>query len=137
MTRRVDLALHLVTDDRLNADTLLSIVDAAVDGGVTVVQLRDKRVTAAELIRRARMLSDVIAGRVPLLIDDRVDVALAAIDAGAAWTACISVRTTSRPRLRGESSGRTPSSGGRRTRRRICRPPTRCRTAPSTISGSV
>lgn len=83
MTRRVDLALHLVTDDRLNADALLSIVDAAVDGGVTVVQLRDKRVSAAELIRRARMLSDVIAGRVPLLIDDRVDVALAAIDAGA------------------------------------------------------
>ncbi|MFS0713879.1 thiamine phosphate synthase [Microbacterium sp. 2P01SA-2] len=82
MTRRVDLALHLVTDDRLDADALPSIVDAAVDGGVTVVQLRDKRVTARELIRRARMLSEVIAGRVPLLIDDRVDVVLAALDAG-------------------------------------------------------
>lgn len=83
MTRRVDLALHLVTDDRLDADALPSIVDAAIDGGVTVVQLRDKRVSAAELVRRARVLSEVVAGRVPLLIDDRVDVALAAIDAGA------------------------------------------------------
>lgn len=83
MTRGVDLALHLVTDDRLPIDALPSVVDAAVAGGVTVVQLRDKRVDAAELIRRAGLLSDVIAGRVPLLIDDRVDVALAARDAGA------------------------------------------------------
>lgn len=83
MTRGVDLALHLVTDDRLPIDALPSVVDAAVAGGVTVVQLRDKRVDAAELIRRACLLSSVIAGRVPLLIDDRVDVALAARDAGA------------------------------------------------------
>ncbi|MDD7961285.1 thiamine phosphate synthase [Microbacterium thalli] len=83
MTRGVDLALHLVTDDRLPIDALPSVVDAAVAGGVTVVQLRDKRVGAAELIRRAGLLSGVIAGRVPLLIDDRVDVALAARDAGA------------------------------------------------------
>lgn len=83
MIRRDALALHLVTDDRVGFDALPSIVDAAVAGGVTLVQLRDKTCEAAELVRRARVLSDAIAGRVPFLIDDRVDVALAARDAGA------------------------------------------------------
>ncbi len=83
MTRRVDLALHLVTDDRIAFEALPSIVAAAIAGGATVVQLRDKRVDAAELIRRTCVLSEVIAGRVPLLVDDRVDVVLAARDAGA------------------------------------------------------
>jgi len=83
VTRGVDLALHLVTDDRLAFEVLPSIVSAAIAGGATVVQLRDKRVDAAELIRRTCVLSEVIAGRVPLLVDDRVDVALAARDAGA------------------------------------------------------
>lgn len=83
MTGGVDLALHLVTDDRLDVRALAAVVDAAVAGGVTVVQLRDKHADAAELIDRAGILSDVVGGRVPLLIDDRVDVALAARAAGA------------------------------------------------------
>ncbi|MEH3088549.1 MAG: thiamine phosphate synthase [Microbacterium arborescens] len=83
MTGRADLALHLVTDDRLDIHTLATVVEAAVAGGVTMVQLRDKHADAAELIDRAGLLSRVIGGRVPLLIDDRVDVALAARAAGA------------------------------------------------------
>ncbi|SDQ32110.1 thiamine phosphate synthase [Microbacterium sp. cf332] len=84
MTRRagLDLSLHLVTDDRVAFDTLPAIVDAAIAGGVTVVQLRDKRVSAAELLRRTGVIAGVVAGRVPLIVDDRVDVVLAAVDAG-------------------------------------------------------
>jgi len=77
------LALHLVTDDRLPFDRLLEVVDAAAGAGVDVVQLRAKSVTARELLRQAKALSDVVDRRCLLLIDDRVDVALAARDAGA------------------------------------------------------
>ncbi|WP_251450827.1 thiamine phosphate synthase [Microbacterium sp. Marseille-Q6648] len=77
------LAVHLVTDQRLPFDRLMRVVDDAVTGGVDVVQLRDKTVSARELISRAVALSAVVAGRVALLVDDRVDVVLAARHAGA------------------------------------------------------
>lgn len=77
------LALHLVTDDRLAWDRLLAVVDAAAGAGVDVVQLRAKTVTARELLRQARAMSDVIDRRCLLLINDRVDVAVAAREEGA------------------------------------------------------
>ena len=77
------LALHLVTDGRLPFDRLLDVVDAAAGAGVDVVQLRAKSVTAREMLRQARALSDVIDRRCLLLVNDRVDVAVAARDAGA------------------------------------------------------
>ncbi|MBW9111522.1 thiamine phosphate synthase [Microbacterium ureisolvens] len=77
------LALHLVTDDRLPLDRLLAVVDDAAAAGVDVVQLRAKSLSARELIRQASALSDVIDRRCLLLINDRVDVAVAARDAGA------------------------------------------------------
>jgi len=48
-----------------------------------VVQLRAKSVSARELLRQAVAMSDVIDRRCLLLINDRVDVAVAALDAGA------------------------------------------------------
>ncbi|WP_109212179.1 MULTISPECIES: thiamine phosphate synthase [Microbacterium] len=77
------LALHLVTDDRVPFHRLVDIVDAAAGAGVDVVQLRTKSVSARELLRQALALSDVIDRRCLLLVNDRVDVALAARDAGA------------------------------------------------------
>ena len=77
------LALHLVTDDRVPFDRLVDVVDAAVGAGVDVVQLRAKSVSARELLRQAVAMSDVIDRRCLLLINDRVDVAVAALDAGA------------------------------------------------------
>ncbi|MEV4689206.1 thiamine phosphate synthase [Microbacterium sp. LWH3-1.2] len=79
--RRGDL--HLVTDERVPFDRLCDIVDAAAGAGADVVQLRAKSVTARELLRQAVVLSGVVDGRSLLVIDDRVDVALAARDAGA------------------------------------------------------
>ncbi|KAA9089539.1 thiamine phosphate synthase [Microbacterium radiodurans] len=78
-----DLALHLVTDDRIEFDVLVGVVDRAIAGGATIVQLRDKRATARELLERVIALTDVVDGRVPVVVDDRLDVVLAARDAGA------------------------------------------------------
>lgn len=71
----------LVTDDALLAGRpLRPLLEAAVRGGVTSVQLRLKRATAAELVALAREL--VAALPVPVLVNDRPDVVLAAGAAG-------------------------------------------------------
>lgn len=76
-------ALHLVTDDRVPFPRLLEIVDAAAAEGLDVVQLRAKSATGRELVRQACAVADAVAGRALVLVNDRVDVALAARDAGA------------------------------------------------------
>ena len=73
-----DLSLHLVTDHRVPFSRLRDIVDQAVDAGVTVVQLRDKIATGGELYARALDLADVISGRCAFVVDDRLDIVLAA-----------------------------------------------------------
>ncbi|KAK7544634.1 Hydroxyethylthiazole kinase family-domain-containing protein [Phyllosticta citribraziliensis] len=78
----VDYSVYLVTDNTpaiLRSRDLVAIVKAAVEGGVTIVQLRDKTSDTGDLIRIAKQLHEVTKARnVPLLINDRVDVALAA-----------------------------------------------------------
>jgi thiamine-phosphate pyrophosphorylase len=81
---RLDPTLYLVTDPHLGGGrALLEIVAAAVAGGVTLVQLRDKEAEGRALLEQARALKAVLdpAG-VPLLINDRIDIALAAGAAG-------------------------------------------------------
>ena len=75
-----DLSLHLVTDHRVPFWLLRDIVDAAVIAGVSVVQLRDKEASGGELLSRALDLADVVAGRCTFVVDDRLDVVLAARD---------------------------------------------------------
>ena len=72
--------LCLVTDSALaNGRSLAGIVAAAVQGGVTLVQLREKTASTRVFIEQARVLKRLLAPlRVPLLINDRIDVALAA-----------------------------------------------------------
>ena len=71
-------ALCLVTDCRLcSAERLVSTVAAAVDGGVTMVQLREKDLPAVELFRLALALKEAVGDRALVLVNDRVDVALA------------------------------------------------------------
>jgi len=75
-----DPSLYLVTDFTLAAGRPLGeIIGDAIDGGVTMVQYRDKRAGARAMIEGARAALRVAreAGK-PLLINDRVDVALAA-----------------------------------------------------------
>jgi len=71
----------LVTDDAFVAGRdLVALAQAAVRGGVTAVQLRLKHASGRVLVEAARAL--VAAVPVPLLVNDRLDVALAAGAAG-------------------------------------------------------
>ncbi|MBQ8271712.1 MAG: thiamine phosphate synthase [Tidjanibacter sp.] len=74
------LRLYLVTDRPLSLGRPLEeVVSEAVAGGVTMVQLREKECPTGEFIALARRLKALLAPLgVPLIINDRVDVALAA-----------------------------------------------------------
>jgi thiamine-phosphate diphosphorylase len=75
------LRLMLVTDDALlEGRDLVALALAAERGGVTSIQLRLKRATPRELAALARTL--IRALRIPLLVNDRPDVAIAAGAAG-------------------------------------------------------
>ena len=74
MTRRFDPTLYLVTDPELaRGRALVDVVAAAVRGGITLVQLRDKHAGGRDLLETARALKAV-----PLIVNDRADVAHAA-----------------------------------------------------------
>jgi len=79
MTRPAfDLSLYLVTDPALvPRRDLVRVVTAAVAGGVTMVQLRDKDAGDVELVVIARELRGALPRSVPLIVNDRVAVALA------------------------------------------------------------
>jgi thiamine-phosphate pyrophosphorylase len=80
MANPVDLRLYsLVDPQRDGGHPLPDLARAVVAGGATLIQLRDKAGTTRQMIERARALRAALAGTgVPLLINDRVDVALAA-----------------------------------------------------------
>jgi thiamine-phosphate pyrophosphorylase len=75
------LRLMLVTDDRLvQGRDLIALALAAERGGVTSVQLRLKQAEARELVQLVRGLLQALT--VPVLVNDRPDVALATGAAG-------------------------------------------------------
>lgn len=80
MRLRPDWSLYLVTDGLMCCGRpLADMVMAAVAGGVTVVQLREKKTDTRRFVELARALKCALASAgIPLLINDRVDVALAA-----------------------------------------------------------
>jgi thiamine-phosphate diphosphorylase len=79
MKRKVDYSLYLVTDRTLSRGRATAdIVRAAVAGGVTCVQLREKNIPTREFIAEARLLKTILnLIGIPLIINDRLDVALA------------------------------------------------------------
>jgi thiamine-phosphate pyrophosphorylase len=78
--KQVDLRLYGIVDpERTAGRDPVSLVREAIAGGATLIQYRDKTADGRELIERARALRAATEGTgVPLLINDRVDVALAA-----------------------------------------------------------
>lgn len=73
-----DIRLYGILDqDRLAGHDLADLAARSVAGGVTILQLRDKHGSTRRMIESARAIRAAIAGKVPLLINDRVDVALA------------------------------------------------------------
>lgn len=77
---KFDLTLYLVAgSDAVGARSLVEVIEAAVRGGVTLVQLREKAMPDAAMIALAREVRNVLQPHgVPLIINDRVGVALAA-----------------------------------------------------------
>jgi thiamine-phosphate pyrophosphorylase len=73
------LGLYLVTDQSLTRGRpLVDVVAAAVQGGVTCVQLREKQLNSRDFLAQAVVLKKLLAPYgVPLVINDRIDIALA------------------------------------------------------------
>lgn len=77
---RFDPSLYLIADPTATGGRPLDeVVAAAVTGGVTLVQLRDKLATTRDLLERALRLKALLRPHgVPLIVNDRIDVMLAA-----------------------------------------------------------
>ena len=77
---RVDLRLYGILDpERTRGRPLPDLARAAAAGGCTLIQYRDKHAGGRALVETTRALKAALAGTgVPLLVNDRVDVALAA-----------------------------------------------------------
>lgn len=74
-----DLSLYLVTDRSLSLGrTLEYVVSEAAKGGVTMVQLREKDCSTLEFYQQAILLKECLRPyNIPLIINDRLDIALA------------------------------------------------------------
>ena len=80
MNKEMDTTLYFITDSTgYEKEEFLKRVEAALQGGVTLVQLREKERTTREYLELAQEVH-VLTQKygVPLIIDDRLDVALAA-----------------------------------------------------------
>lgn len=84
MKPKIDYTLYLVTDQRLMSAASLDLtVEQAILGGCTLIQLREKDISSLEfysLAVRIKGITDLY--NVPLIINDRIDIALAVDAAG-------------------------------------------------------
>ncbi|MBX0300507.1 thiamine phosphate synthase [Cryobacterium sp. 1639] len=81
----IDLSLYLVTDTAQAAaagHTVVDVVRHAVAGGVSAVQVREKHASAQEFLDTVLRIADELPDTVALIVNDRVDVFLAARAAG-------------------------------------------------------
>lgn len=75
----IDYSVYLVTDRRDKTDEeFLNIIEEAIKGGTTIVQLREKTASTKEFYDLALRVKEITSRYgVPLLINDRIDIALA------------------------------------------------------------
>lgn len=75
----IDYTLYLCTDRQLmTTETLEESVELAIKGGVSVVQLREKDCSSREFYQLAKAVKTITdAYEIPLIINDRVDIAMA------------------------------------------------------------
>ena len=79
--KKLDLSLYLVTDKSDDVEKFLKTIEEGIKGGVTVVQIREKTADTLDFFNLALKVKEITRKyNVPLIINDRVDVALA-IDA--------------------------------------------------------
>lgn len=79
MNNNINYTLYLCTDrDIMTSATIEESVEDAIKGGVTVVQLREKNCSSKEFYELASHVKKITAAyHIPLIINDRVDIALA------------------------------------------------------------
>lgn len=79
MKKDLNLSLYLVTDSNfLKERNLCDVVEEAVKGGVTLVQLREKEASTRNFYNLAVQLKEMLdRHHIPLIINDRLDIALA------------------------------------------------------------
>ena len=84
MKAQPDYSIYLVTDDGcLQGRALIDCVREALEGGVTLVQYRAKTASSAEMYAEALQLKALCDSfNVPLIINDRLDIAMAVGSAG-------------------------------------------------------
>jgi thiamine-phosphate pyrophosphorylase len=77
---RIDLRLYALIDPERSAGwPLVELAQRVAAGGATLIQLRDKYGSTRAVVEEARAIKAALAAsRVPLIVNDRVDVALAA-----------------------------------------------------------
>ena len=77
---KTDVRLNAIVDpERANGRSLAELTRLVVAGGATLIQFRDKHGATRQMIEQARAIKEVLAGTgVPLVVNDRVDVALIA-----------------------------------------------------------
>jgi thiamine-phosphate pyrophosphorylase len=101
---RLDLSVYLITDRTLcGARGVLDTVREAIAGGVSVVQLRDPEAKTRALVEEARALVALLRpAKIPFIVNDRIDVALAA-DADGVHVGQKDMTVTDARRLIGQS----------------------------------
>lgn len=74
-----DYSLYLVTDRTLSCGrSLTEVVEEAVAGGVTCVQLREKNCSTRQFVEEGLALQEILTPKkIPLIVNDRIDVAMA------------------------------------------------------------
>src|SRR4051794_27376269 len=120
----VDVRLNAIVDpERANGRSLADLARLVVAGGATLIQLRDKHGATRQMIEQARAIKAALAGTgVPLVVNDRVDVALIA-QADGVHVGQEDMRPQDARRLLGPQGPAAPTwarrTGGRR-RRGVC-----------------
>ena len=102
--KKFDTSLYFITDSTgFTEEEFLRRTEAALQGGVTFLQLREKDKTTREYIALAQKVHEITKRyNVPLIIDDRVDVALA-VDAEGVHVGANDIPVAAARKLMGEN----------------------------------
>jgi len=79
LKKNLDLSLYVITDENLlKGKNIASAVEQAIKGGATIIQYRAKNKSSMEMYNEAILIKKVCDKyRIPFIINDRVDIALA------------------------------------------------------------
>lgn len=79
----LDLTLYLVTNNSEDEEKFLETIKAAIEGGVTICQLREKTADTGKFYDLALKVKEITDSyNIPLIINDRIDIMLAVNAAG-------------------------------------------------------